>query len=91
VTEPTNVPPSSALARLALILGLAGLIASWIGLGEDVWFGVLVGVVLSVLAILFGVAGARRRVGRGLSIVGLVIGVIGLPWAGLTAIGVAFD
>ncbi|MBV9822257.1 MAG: DUF4190 domain-containing protein [Actinobacteria bacterium] len=74
------------MATAALVLGILALITS---------FTVFGGVLLGLLAIIFGVIGLRRAnrglaLGRGRAIAGIILGVLGILVAGLLiAIGVS--
>jgi len=60
------------MAIAALVLGILGLILSW-----TLW-----GVVLPILAVIFGVIGRRqakeRGAGEGMALAGLIMGIIGI-------------
>ncbi|WP_328707773.1 DUF4190 domain-containing protein [Streptomyces mesophilus] len=79
-----GVRQSNGLAIAALVLGVAALLLFWTVIG---------GVVLGVLAVIFGIIGARRaRAGRaphkGIAIAGAVLGVLGVIASGvIIAIG----
>lgn len=80
----TAAPPrGNRAATAALVCGLIGVAIAWIPLL------VVVGVVLAVLAVVFGVKGLRQSRasgnGRGRAVTGLVTGVVAL---GLSVVGV---
>jgi heme/copper-type cytochrome/quinol oxidase subunit 2 len=71
-----DTPPArgNGLAVAALVLGIVACLLFWTVFG---------GIVLGVLAVIFGIVGARRARGgraphRGMSITGLVLGALGL-------------
>lgn len=71
--EPTP-PAKNGLAVAALVLGIAACVFFWTVVG---------GILLGLLAIVFGILGARRARGgraprRTMSLVGLVLGALGL-------------
>jgi hypothetical protein len=75
---PSPAPPStSGLAVAALVLGILALLSFWLA---------PVGIVLGVLAVLFGAMAMGRtkeggQGGRGMAIAGLVTGIVGLVGA----------
>ncbi|WP_353807719.1 DUF4190 domain-containing protein [Agromyces sp. SYSU T00194] len=74
---PPPAPPGNGIAIAALVLGVWGMLTTWIPL----FIGLFLGLVPDVLAIAFGVVGitrANRLGGRGLvpAIIGLVLGTI---------------
>jgi hypothetical protein len=86
-TQPAPRPVGGAgMATAALVLGILALITS---------FTVIGGVLLGLLAIIFGVIAMRRAnrglaAGRGRAIAGIVLGVLGIVVAGaLIAAGVS--
>jgi hypothetical protein len=74
------------MATAALVLGILALITS---------FTVIGGVLLGLLAIIFGIIGLRRAnrglaLGRGRAIAGIILGLLGIVVAGLLiAVGVS--
>lgn len=90
---PPQAPPArpavggGGMATAALVLGILALITSWTVVG---------GVLLGLLAIIFGVIGLRRAnrglaVGRGRAITGIILGVLSIAIAAvLIAVGAAF-
>jgi hypothetical protein len=73
-TPPPQTPaPSNGFATAALVLGIIGVVLFW-----TIWFGVLLG----ILAIIFGVLGmSRAKTGApngGLATAGLVLGIVAL-------------
>jgi uncharacterized membrane protein len=85
-TQPARPVSGGGMATAALVLGLLALITS---------FTVIGGVLLGLLAIIFGVIGLRRAnrglaLGRGRAIAGIILGVLGILVAGaLIAAGVS--
>ncbi len=79
-----GVRQSNGLAIAALVLGVAAILLFWTVIG---------GVVLGVLAVVFGIIGARRARGgraphKGIAIAGAVLGVLGaIASAVIIAIG----
>jgi hypothetical protein len=75
--------PGNGIATAALVCGLIAVAIAWVPLV------VVVGLVLAVLAIVFGAKGVRRSresgVGKGRAMTGLVAGVVAL---GLSVVGV---
>lgn len=71
----------NGIATAALVTGIIGVILAWMP------FLVVVGFVLAVLALIFGIRGARggRTTGRGKAVAGIVLGSIGLA---LSVVGV---
>jgi hypothetical protein len=62
----------TGMAIAALVLGILGLLAS-------PWpFGSYVAVLLSVLAVIFGIVAVRRPIGKGMAIAGLILGGLAL-------------
>lgn len=62
----------TGLAIAALVLGILGLIAS-------PWpFGSYLAVLLSLLAVIFGIIAVRRPIGKGMAIAGLILGGLAL-------------
>jgi|HigsolmetaAR203D_1030402.scaffolds.fasta_scaffold00024_46 hypothetical protein len=59
--------PGNGLAVTSLVLGIIGLVLFWTS-----W----VGIILGLLAIIFGAIGAAKRVKRGMAIAGIVLGII---------------
>ncbi|MDJ0767480.1 MAG: DUF2510 domain-containing protein [Ilumatobacter sp.] len=76
----------NGLATAALVCGILGMLFAWIP------FIFVVGLVLAILAIVFGIRGLRKsnvvHVGRGPSITGIVTGLIGLA---LAVVGIALS
>jgi hypothetical protein len=76
--SPFAQPPQrgNGVATAALVCGIIGVLIAWMP------FVVVAGVVLAILAVIFGVQGIRRAreqgTGRGVATAGLVLGVIGL-------------
>jgi uncharacterized integral membrane protein len=74
------------MATAALVLGILALITSWTVIG---------GILLGLLAIIFGIIGLRRAnrglaLGRGRAIAGIILGLLGIVVAGLLiAVGVS--
>ena len=68
---------SNGMATTGGVLGIVGFVLSWIPL-----LGILVGLVIGILAIVFGSIGISRSgrlpgaVGRGMAITGLVLGIL---------------
>jgi hypothetical protein len=69
---PVQVRPNSGLSVASLVLGLVGLVLSWFTFG-----------IPSLLALIFGVVGIRqtgdgpdRRGGRGMAVIGTVLGAV---------------
>jgi len=60
---------SKGLATASLLLGLAALVLSWLS---------LIGMIVSVLAVVLGIIARRRTHAQVLSIIGIVTGTIGL-------------
>lgn len=89
---PPQAPPArpavggGGMATAALVLGILALITS---------FTVIGGVLLGLLAIIFGIVGLRRAnrglaLGRGRAIAGIILGLLGILVAGaLIAVGVS--
>jgi len=59
--------PGNGLAVTGLVLGIIGLVFFW-----TVWMGILLG----ILAIIFGAIGASKPVKRGMGIAGIVLGIL---------------
>jgi O-antigen ligase len=74
------------MATAALVLGILALITSWTVIG---------GILLGLLAVIFGIVGLRRAnrglaLGRGRAIAGIILGLLGIVVAGLLiAVGVS--
>jgi len=85
--DPATPPAGSSsgngngIATAALVTGIIGVILAWIP------FLVVIGFVLAVLALVFGIQGSRRRhaSGRGKATAGLVLGGVGVA---LSIVGV---
>lgn len=65
----THAPQPGGLATTSLILGLLALIVSWLS---------IVGLVVSVLAVVLGIVARRKTQPQGLSIAGIITGGLGL-------------
>ena len=84
--QPVRPVSGGGMATAALVLGILALITS---------FTVIGGLLLGLLAVIFGVIGLRRArqglaLGRGRAIAGIVLGVLGILLAGvLIAAGVS--
>lgn len=80
--EPT---PRNGIAVAAMVCGIIAVLIAWIP------FLVVVGLVLAILAVAFGIQGLRRAgavdTGRGVAIAGLVTGAVGLV---LSVLGIWF-
>lgn len=80
------VAGGGGMATAALVLGILALITCWTVIG---------GVLLGLLAVIFGIVGLRRAnrglaFGRGRAIAGIILGVLGIVVAGLLiAVGVS--
>jgi len=90
-SPPPQAPPArpiggGGMATAALVLGILALLSSWTVIG---------GVLLGLLAVIFGIVGLRRAnggvaLGRGRAIAGIILGVLGILVAGLLiAVGVS--
>lgn len=85
--QPVRPVGGGGMATTALVLGILALVTSITVFG---------GVLLGLLAVIFGVIGLRRAnrglaLGRGRAIAGIILGVLGiLVAAALVAIGVSF-
>jgi hypothetical protein len=85
-TQPRPAVGGAGMATAALVLGILALITS---------FTVIGGVLLGLLAVIFGVIAMRRAnrglaTGRGRAIAGIILGVLGIVVAGaLIAAGVS--
>ena len=83
---PARPVSGGGMATAALVLGILALVTCWTVVG---------GVLLGLLAIIFGVVGLRRAnrglaLGRGRAISGIILGVLGILVAGLLiAVGVS--
>ncbi|SDJ48328.1 protein of unknown function [Frankineae bacterium MT45] len=85
-SAPTTARRGSGMATAALVLGILALVTCWTVIG---------GLILGVLAVIFGTVAARRAGrgeadGRGRAIAGVVTGVLGVVLAvGLIVFGVS--
>jgi Domain of unknown function (DUF4190) len=85
-TEPARPVSGGGMATAALVFGILALLTS---------FTVVGGVVLGLLALIFGIVGLRRAsrglaFGRGRAIAGIILGLLGIVLAGvLIAAGVS--
>jgi len=83
---PARPVSGGGMATAALVLGILALITSWTVVG---------GVLLGLLAVIFGIVGLRRAnrglaLGRGRAISGIILGLLGILVAGLLiAVGVS--
>lgn len=64
-----TAPPARGAAVTALVLGIVAILVGWLP---------LVGVILGVLAVVFGIVALARRQRKGLAVTGLVLGAWGL-------------
>lgn len=69
--------PRTGLAVAALVLGIVGLLLCWIP---------VVGSILAILALIFGIVAVRRPAGRGMATTGIVLGALALVLSVLLAI-----
>jgi hypothetical protein len=67
------------MAVAALVLGILGLVFSWVP---------FIGWILVILAVIFGAVGVRNPQGKGMAIAGLVLGIIGIALKVLFWIGI---
>ena len=78
-------PPRNGIAVAAMVCGIIASLIAWIP------FLVVVGLILAILAVVFGIQGLKRagaaERGRGVAIAGLVTGVVGLV---LSVVGIWF-
>jgi len=66
--QPAGAPPVSVgFGVTALVLGIVGVFLFWIP---------FFGLILPILAVIFGCIGIYRQSGRGMAVAGLVIGII---------------
>jgi uncharacterized protein DUF4190 len=85
--QPARPISGGGMATAALVFGILALITSWTVVG---------GVLLGLLAIIFGIVGVRRAnrglaLGRGRAIAGIILGVLSIAIAvAVIAAGVAF-
>ncbi len=86
-TQPARpVVGGGGMATAALVLGILALVTCWTVIG---------GVLLGLLAVIFGIVGLRRAnrglaLGRGRAIAGIILGLLGIVVAGLLiAVGVS--
>lgn len=81
--SPNPAPRGNGTATAAMVCGIIGVLLAWMP------FLVVAGLVLAVLALVFGIQGVRRAgvttTGRGPAIAGVVLGAVGL---GLSVVGV---
>lgn len=85
VVPSTGSAPTNPIATAALVVGILSICTAWMP------YVVVVGAVLAVLAVVFGVVGRRRAIDRGTdqgrAVVGIVTGTIGVACA---VVGVIF-
>ena len=64
--------PRTGMSISALVLGILAFILAWFPIGS------YIAVILSILALVFGIVGLRRKAGKGMAITGIVLGAISL-------------